>query len=159
MRKSKKLFFVLTVLLITAISATVYAASAYSSPAEATADLTGMTLDEVKALRLETGDSYCEIAEEAGKLDEFKAAVLEIKKDSIEDRVANGTLTQERATEMILKIEQDQINCDGTGQQNHVGAGQAGMGQNNGTGQQNRDGTCSGSCAGTMARSGKGGSN
>jgi hypothetical protein len=159
MRKSKKLYFILTVLLITAISTTVYAASAYSSPAEAAADLTGMTLDEVTALRLETGDSYCEIAKEAGKLDEFKAAVLEIKKENLEDRVANGTLTQERATEMLQDIEQDQINCDGTGQQTRVGAGQAGIGQNNGTRQQNRDGTCSGSCAGTMTRSGKGGSN
>ena len=130
MTKTKKAFSVIGIILAVAlISISVYAASAYSTPAEALAGLTGKTVDEVIALRQESGERYCDIAAEAGKLDEFRAAVLEMKKEIINQRVEEGRLTQERAGELIQRME----NCDGTGQ--------AKLGQEFGIRYQNNKGT------------------
>jgi hypothetical protein len=155
--KSKKLItgLVVVVLAVGAISATAFAASAYSSPAQAVAGLTGRTEESVIAQRTETGDTYGTIANEAGVLDQFKDEMLSIREDTLAERVAAGTMTQERADEILAAMKIRQETCDGTGLgQNGTGAcganGQgsanaqgAGNGQKqNGSGQCGGNGTC-----------------
>lgn len=98
-----------------ATSVTAYAVSNYNSPAEAVAGLTGRTIDSVIEERTETGKKYGTIANEAGKLTEFKAEVLEMKKDKLNEKVQAGEMSQEEADKIITTLEQNQENCDGTG--------------------------------------------
>lgn len=153
----KKLTKVLTlgamVFAVAATSVTAFAASAYSSPAEAVAGLTGQTVESVIAERAETGKSYGTIASEDGKLEEFKDEMLEIKKDALAKRVAAGTMTQERADEIIAAMEANQENCDGTGSARTGQRMGAGFGSGNGCGQGKGQGGagrgqsyCGGSC-------------
>lgn len=121
--------------MLVATSVTAFAASSYSTPAEAVAGLTGRTVADVTAERYETGKTYGTIANDAGKLEEFQAEMLQIKKDLLADRVAAGQMTQERADAMIAAMEENQLTCDGTGNlRSGQGAG-AGFGGRNGDGQ------------------------
>lgn len=103
------------VIAVGAISFTAFAASTYSSPSQAVAGLTGRTEESVIAQRSETGDTYGTIAKEAGKLEEFKAEMLEIKKEALAARVKEGTMTQEQADAILKNLEENQALCDGTG--------------------------------------------
>ena len=127
------------VLAIGATSVTVFAASNYNTPAEALAGLTGRTVESVTVERSKTGKTYGTIANEAGKLTEFKAEILEIKKDALTEKVTAGTITQEKADEIIAALEANQANCDGTGTARigqKMGAGFGGMrGNGQGRGQ------------------------
>jgi hypothetical protein len=158
------------VFLIGAMSITAYATSGYKTPAEAAAGVTGKTVDEVISEKQDTGKTYGEIANEAGKLDEFKNEVLQMKKDAIEQKVANGTLTREQADEIIKALEENSANCDGTGSArigqkygagfgmgsgnctsgtcsgNGTCTGNGGNGQRRGSGMGNRSGNCTGNC-------------
>lgn len=96
-------------------SVTAFAASNYKTPADAVAGLTGKTVESVTAEKLETGKTYGTIAKEAGKLEEFKAEKLEMKKDKLNAQVAAGTITQDKADEIIAAIIEKQTTCDGTG--------------------------------------------
>ena len=111
-------------------SVTAFAASQYSTPAEAVAGLTGREVQSVIDERTQTGKTYGSIANEAGALDEFKVEMLEMKKDTRAARVAAGTMTQEQADAIIARIEANQANCDGTG----AGCGLNGAGCGMGTG-------------------------
>ena len=104
--------------------------SQYLTPAEAVAGLTGREVQSVIDERTQTGKTYGSIANEAGALDEFKAEMLEMKKDTLAARVAAGTMTQEQADAIIARIEANQANCDGTG----AGCGLNGAGCGMGTG-------------------------
>lgn len=135
MTKFKKVAAIAVALVIIgATSVTAFAVSAYNSPAEVVAALTGKTVEGVISERHETGNTYGAIADESGKLDEFKAEMLELKKDVLANKVKNGTMTQERADEIIAAMEQNVANCDGTGS-GRVGLGMgAGFGGMNGRG-------------------------
>lgn len=139
MFKFKKLLAVgIAALALSAVSVTALAVSAYSSPAEAVAALTGKTVDSVVAERQETGDTYGTIASDAGALDEFKTAMLEMKKDVLAERVASGTMTQEQADEILAAIEANMATCEGTGGEmmgQHYGVGFGNGGFGNGSGQ------------------------
>jgi hypothetical protein len=143
--------FILTgavVFMIGAMSVTAFAASTYKTPAEAAAGITGKTVEEVITQRQDTGKTYGEIANEAGKLEEFKNEMLEIKKDALARKVADGKLTQEQADEIIKTIEENAENCDGTGS--------AGTGQNYDAGFGRGNGNCSNSaCTGNRTGSGR----
>lgn len=141
------------VLVVSATSLTAFAASKYSSPAEAVAGLTGQTVESVITERADTGKTYGTIAKDAGKLEEFKAENLQIKKDALAEKVKAGTMTQARADEIIAAIEKNQVNCDGTGSAKvgqRMGAGFGGMnGNGQGRGQGGAgcgQGNCTGSC-------------
>ncbi len=148
----KKVIAVSTmVLTIGVVSASAWAASAYNTPAEALAGLSGRTLESVVAEKAETGNSYGFIAKEAGVLDEFKAETLEIKKDRVNARVQAGTMTQERAGAIIATMEENQATCDGSGR---AQAGKAmGLGCGAGSGMGNGQG-CSGQGLGAADGSG-----
>ena len=83
------------------------------TPAEIASELTG------KLLRTSTRSVLQEnlrtIAKDAGKLEEFKAQMLEQKKAILDQRVKDGKLTQEQADEIYNAIKNNQANCDGTG--------------------------------------------
>ena len=96
-------------------SITGFAASIYNTPAEAVAGLTEKTLESVIAEKIETDATYGSMAADAGVLDAFKVEVLKIKKDQLTEQVEAGTLTQERADAIIERIEENQLDCDGTG--------------------------------------------
>lgn len=149
MKKFKKISaFGLMIVVIGAMGMT--ALAAYSTPAEITAGLTGKTVDSVIDERA-NGKPYGAIANEAGKLEEFKEKILETKKALLAERVAEGTMTQERADEIIAALEERQANCDGTGggrigQRMRAGFGRGGS---NGQGRgQNGFGLGQGVCGG-----------
>lgn len=130
--KRTKMILVSAVMLLTASTFAIptLAASTYRTPAEAAAGVIGKPVDEVIRERQESGKTYGAIAAEEGKLEEFKEEVLTIKKARLQDKVDNGTLTQEQADAAVTRMEENRANCDGTG----TGGG-AGACQGNGVGQ------------------------
>jgi hypothetical protein len=131
MVKLKKILTLgITVLAVGVTSFTTFAASDYNTPAEAVAGLTGKSLESVIAERTETGKTYGNIANEKGKLTEFKKEMFEIKKEVLGKKVADGKITQEKANEIITAIEKNQINCNGDSQSKigqKIGVGFRGM--------------------------------
>lgn len=123
------------VLAIGATSIVTLAASAYNTPAEAVAGLTGKSVESIIAEKAETGKTYGTIAKEAGKLEEFKAENLEMKKMILSKKVAAGAITQGKANEVIAALEKNQANCDGTGSTRIGKAQGVGFGRMNGNGQ------------------------
>lgn len=118
-----------------ATSLTAFAASSYENPAEAVAALTGRTVEGVVAEKTADNVTYGSIAKDAGKLEAFKGEQLQIKKDRLEERVSEGSMSQERAEEIIAEIEENQSNCDG-GRTAKIGEKMgAGFGMMNGNGQ------------------------
>ena len=130
----------IVVLAVSVISITAFAASAYKTPAQAVAGLTGKTEESVITQKVETGKTYGTLASEAGKLEEFKDEMLEIRKDALAAKVAAGTMTQAQADEIWAAIEENQANCDGTGSARIGQKAGAGFGSMNGQGQGKRNG-------------------
>lgn len=151
MAKMKKIAMIGAVLLIiSAVSVTAYAASDYKTPAEAAAGVTGRTVEDVTNERQNTGKTYGEIANEAGKTEEFRNQMIEMKKSALAQKVADGKLTQERADEILKAIEEHSADCDGS-EQARIGMNQGiGFGMRNGDCEDENceDGTCenSGDC-------------
>ena len=52
-------------------------------------------------------------------LNEFKKENLNIKKEQINEKVANGTLTKAEDEKIIKDLETNQANCDGNGSNNN----------------------------------------
>ena len=143
MTRMKKILTIGAVILAMGVTSIgVFAASGYNTPAEALSALTGKTVAQIIQERQETGKTYGTIADEAGKLKEFQAESLQIKKDILDKRVAAGTLTQEDADKILKAIETNQATCDGTGSAGigqKLGAG-FGCGMRNGSGLGNGNG-------------------
>ena len=116
MIKIKKGVFITTaILMVGVMSVGAYASSAYTSPAEAVAGLSGKSVEEVVATKTSTDETYGQIAADLGILEAFKTEMLELRTDYINQKVANGTLTQERANVAIQAMEDNLADCDGTG--------------------------------------------
>lgn len=142
------------VLVISATSITALAATGYNTPAEIVARLTGKTVESVTAEKIETGETYGALADEYGVLDQFKMQMLEQKKTFLDERVAAGTITRERADEIIAAMEANQVNCDGTcsgGIGAGMGARFSGMSGHHGGGGRNGSGYGSGACVGIQS--------
>ena len=144
MKNIKKLVVSLAVIGVLSTSV-VFAVTATKTPADIAAGLTGKTVEEVTTERT-SGKTYGTIAEEAGKLEEFKTESLQQKKLVLDQRVKDGTLTQAAADEIYNSIVKNQETCDGTGsagigKMNGVGFGQGrGQGMGKGSGQGNGSG-------------------
>jgi len=156
MQRIKKLLMMVTVMAVLGAGGVAYAATT-QTPAEIAAGLTGKSVEALYQERA-AGKTYGTIANEAGKLDEFKSQMLEQKKVILDQRVADGKLTQERADAIYNAIQDNQANCDGTGKARigkNAGAG-FGQGNNmgNGPGTGGGAGMCNGS--GLGARQGQG---
>ena len=131
MKNIKKLVAVTLSVLVVGAAGMVYAAD-LKTPAEVAAALTGKSVNEIYTER-EGGKTYGTIANEAGKLDEFKAEILEQKKAILDEKVKSGQITQQQADEIYNNLKNKQATCDGTGsgrigRQNGMGFGQ-GMGR------------------------------
>jgi hypothetical protein len=113
MKIFKELVMVFTVVAVLGAASAAYAATT-KTPAEIAAGLTGKTVEALYQERA-AGETYGSIAKEAGKLEEFKAQMLEQKKIVLDQRVANGKLTQERADAIYDAMKNNQANCDGSG--------------------------------------------
>jgi hypothetical protein len=140
--KNIKTFALAIAVVSTLSSSIVFAAVTTKSPADITAGLTGKTAAQVIEERA-SGKTYGTIAKEAGKLEEFKTESLIQKKAILDQRVAEGKLTKEKADEIYNALKTNQENCDGAGggsigKMNGVGFGQGqGMGKGKGSGQGN----------------------
>lgn len=120
MKNLKKLVIVVAALGVLGTAGTVYAAT-LKTPAQITSEVTGQTAEAVTSERA-SGKTYGTIANEAGKLDEFKSQMLDQRKAILDQQVADGKLTQAQADEIYNAIKNNQLTCDATG------AGQAGKG-------------------------------
>ncbi|MEG1761756.1 MAG: hypothetical protein RR251_07600 [Hydrogenoanaerobacterium sp.] len=124
----KKLFAtIIAVGMAAMLSITAFAAepaAKYSTPADIVAGLTGRTVESVIAERAESGKTYGTIADNAGKLTEFKTESLKLKKDILAEQVEKGILTQEEYNSIIAAIEANMAICDGKGS----GYGRGGLG-------------------------------
>lgn len=135
--------FALAIAVITALSSSiVFAAVTSKTPAEITSGLTGKTVEQVTEEKA-SGKTYGTIANEAGKLEEFKIESLIQKKQILDQRVTEGRLTQAKADEIYNSLKTNQESCDGLGggaigKMNGVGFGQGqGQGMGKGSGQGN----------------------
>ena len=135
MKRFMKVTVIIAIIFAFGTAGTAFAAS-FKTPAEIVSALTGKTTDEVNSERAD-GKTYGAIANDAGKLEEFKTQVLEQKKVYLDQRVKDGTLSQERADAIYDTIEGGQLTCDGTGSTSlgvgcgeGIGAGGCGMGNN-----------------------------
>jgi hypothetical protein len=144
-------------------------ADASWGPAAIYADIVNKTEEEVYAAKLESGDTFGEMAEAAGVYDEFKAAAMIGKEAMLNALVAEGKLTEAEAKEILADLAE----CDGeksdilknsglfglkdgsgfgsgqgqgngakTGNGGGLGAGAQNRGGNSGNGQRIMDGSC-----------------
>lgn len=133
MKKMTKIVAVIAIAGMIGAAGVAYAAT--KTPAEIAAGLTGKSVEELNQERA-NGKTYGTIANEAGKLDEFKKQMLENKKEILDQRVQEGRMTQENANRIYNQIKENQASCDGTGSArmgNGCGAG-FGAGAGNGGG-------------------------
>lgn len=129
------------VLALTATSLTAFAATTYSTPAEAAAGITGKTVEEVTQQR-QSGTTYGAIAAEAGKQEEFQQAMQDIYKNALDERVASGAMTHEQADALLAARAERQATCDGSGS----GSGGCGLGLGGGKGMGGGRGMRNGTC-------------
>ncbi len=113
MNGKKVLIIVLFILSIT--TATVYAATNYSSPADIAAKVTGKPVEKVIKEKLDSNKTYGEIAKDEEKLEDFKNEMRQYKKDIVKDKVKDGIITKEEGDKFLAEIEKHQEFCDGTG--------------------------------------------
>lgn len=157
MKNLKKIMVLVVAVGVIGSATAVFAASA----ADIVSGLTGKTTDELIQERA-AGKTYGTIAKEADKLEEFQAQMLEQKKAVLDQRVKDGTLTQQRADEIYDAIKNNQTSCEGSGSAaigKEYGAcfGQgSGMGNGNGIGRGKGNGSRNGLGQGKMAGRGNG---
>jgi hypothetical protein len=113
MKNFKRLTAVIAVIVVITAVGAVFAAE-LKTPAEIVSGLTGKTVESLNEERA-AGKTYGTIANEAGKLEEFKARMLEQKKAILDQRVADGILTREKADEIYKALKENIASCDGTG--------------------------------------------
>lgn len=132
MKRFMKITVVIAAIFVLGTAGTAFAAS-FKTPAEIVSEITGKTTDQVDSERA-SGKTYGAIANDAGKLEEFQTQILEQKRAYLDQRVTDGTLSQERADAIYDAIVEAQSTCDGTGGESQgVGCG-AGVGAGSGIG-------------------------
>lgn len=152
MKNMKRLVILVAAVGVLGLAGVAYAAD-IKTPADIAAALTGKSVADVTKERAE-GKTYGTIAKEAGKLDEFKAQMLEQKKAVLDQRVKDGIITQQQADDIYNRIKTNQAACDGTGnagigKQFKAGFGQGrGMGKGMGRGAGMGNGSCGGAGCG-----------
>lgn len=102
---------------------TTVSALSNQSKAEKIAELTGKPVSEIISERHDKDKTYGEIANENGVSEQFRTYNYEHKKSVVQEKIKNGTLTEEEGKKIIEQIEERHANCDGTGNCNHDGMG------------------------------------
>ncbi len=112
-----------------------FADSNYKTPGEIFSKLTNTTVEEAYESKGEK--TFGELAQEKGILDEFRKENLDNRKAYLEEKVKNGSITQEQADLILENME----NCDGTLGQKKLGQGyHLKFGNGNGMGNGNKGG-------------------
>jgi uncharacterized membrane protein YgcG len=134
MKKHNKTAVVIIAVL--ALLATSFTAFAYtvSSPAEILAGLTGKSVEEVTDERYETGLTYGQMAYDEGLWEEYNEKMLEDKKAYLDEKVKDGTITQEQADDIYENMQLRQQNCAANGTGGGFGGGMMGLGYGGGRG-------------------------
>ena len=137
-----KKYLSLVLVLLVVLSATMvntFAATTYSHPSELVAALAGKTVDEIVLEHHNSGKTYATIANDYGKLEEFKKEITAIKEKQLNDAVERGTLSRTEADELLKLINERHEAMDGT----EYRTGGYGAGYGLGYGHNNR-GYCNG---------------
>ncbi|MDP4160824.1 MAG: hypothetical protein Q8911_13855, partial [Bacillota bacterium] len=113
MKNFKKLIAAATIAGVLGVTGAAYAVGA-TTPADIVSRLTGKSVEQVTTERA-AGKTLGTIANEAGKLDEFKAEILEQRKAILDQKVKDGNLTQAQADAAYNTMTANQAICDGTG--------------------------------------------
>lgn len=128
----------LAVVALTATSLTAFAITGNGTPAEIVSNITGKSLEEVTEERFKSGKTYGELANDEGLWEDYKNEMLESKKAFLDEKVADGTLTQEEASEYYNNMVERQEYCSengaGYGSMMGSGYGNGGMMGNGGRG-------------------------
>lgn len=137
MKNIKKIVAVVVSVCVIGAAGMAYAAD-IKTPADIAAALSGKSVTDVTKEKV-AGKTYGTIANDAGKLDEFQAQMLEQRKAILDQRVKDGEITQQQADDIYNAIKNNQATCDGTGnaqlgKQYGVGCGN-GQGAGGGRGQ------------------------
>ena len=114
MKNFKKLIAVATIVGSLGVVGVAGAATGATTPAGIVSALTGKSVEAVTAERA-AGTTFGTIAQDAGKLEEFKTEILGQKKTMLEQRVTDGNITQEQADTMVKSMETNQATCDAIG--------------------------------------------
>lgn len=85
------------------------------SNAEIASKATDRTIESVITEKNITNKTYGTIANEAGKLQEFKDERLQSIKDQLDTQVSEKLITQEKADLILGAMEKNQLICDGSG--------------------------------------------
>jgi hypothetical protein len=151
----KKSVVVLAVAVMLLGSMSVAFAEASWSPAKTFGEMKGMTEQEAYEYRNEQNKWFGELAQAEGEefYVEFSKEILEAKKAMLKEMVGLGKLTQERADEILAKLEA----CDGT--QMRVMQGTGLFGNRDGDGSRGGFGGQKGQGQGGMMRRGAWNSN
>lgn len=112
------------------------------------AELTGLTVDQVRAQRAE-GNSVAAIAEANGSSAEAVVSeALAVRKALLDEKVVDGTITQEQADAAYAQMTErmtERVSTDAAGRPSWAGAGCA-TGGRGALGGQRGAGACGGSC-------------
>ena len=142
----KKTLLLMAVAILVVATMALSFADASFSPASIFGKLIGVTEEEAYQMRVDTGKTFGQLAEEKGVYDEFLTATKEAKIAYVNSLVAEGKLTQAEADQIINNIN----TCDGT--QQGLNKGMFGRGQGLGRGMMNGTGLGAGACHGTGER-------
>lgn len=116
------------------------------------ADLTGLSTTDIQAKRA-AGESIADIAKDEGvNPDDVVAKALEARKALLDQKVADGTITQDQADAVYAQMKErltERVTTTATGRPSWAGQGQGGGGRGAGRGG-NGAGYCGG-CQGTVA--------
>jgi hypothetical protein len=133
-----KVSMVLIALMMLGATGFAFADGAFG-PAAIYANLTGTTVEEAYAEKVEADSTFGELAKDAGVYEEFQAEALEAKTELVKKSVSEGTLSQEEGDAIIAALE----SCDG--EQTHIMQGTMGFGQKAQNGEGNGTRVMSGS--------------
>ena len=100
--------------IISVMMAVDVSAACYRTPLGACAGVTGESASYIAQQRY-AGAAYGSLAQEAGKLDDYHEAILEMQKERFSQLVREGRLPQEQADEMLKIMEEQQYLCEGIG--------------------------------------------
>lgn len=104
-------------------------AADFVNPAELLSSLTGVSVQELYEKRQQNNETFGQIADEYGVLEQYKAGQIEIKKQIIDERVKSGVITQEQGEQIKKALEDRMAACDGS-----LGANRGNIGQQFGGG-------------------------
>jgi len=124
----KKTLVLIAAAFLTLVLSTVAFAASYANPGEIVSDLTGKSEVEIYTERSQ-GNTFGQIAEDNGQLEQFRSQMQEYKNAIIDERVKAGVISEENGEELKKAIEERIAACTGT-----PGANQGCLGQQFGGG-------------------------